>query len=161
MNCPRCNAETVKGAAFCTACGAPLKSTCPACSFEMPAEAKFCTNCGFALKAQPVTKPVVQPVLRTLEVARAMQYAGSAATYEVKVDGRLLGSLNVGKSYYVNDLGDETRVEIDKGSIFARGHMQLRLRCGNKAVVRMSLDFGGNIKVDVSDATILEQTYQY
>ena len=160
MNCPRCNAEIIEGAAFCTACGSPVKNTCPACSFEMPANAKFCTNCGFALVAQPATKFAAQPVVRTLEIARKMQYGGSAGIYEVTVDGKKLGLLPVGKSYYINNLTETTKIEIDKASIISKGHMQLKLRCGNKALVRMSLDFSGNIKVEVSDATILEQNYQ-
>ena len=160
MNCPQCNTEASEGASFCTACGSPLKSVCPACSFEMPVNAKFCTNCGFALKAQPVTNPAAQPVTRTLEIARKMQYGGSAGIYEVTVDGKKIGLLPVGKSYYLNNLAEITKIEIDKASIISKGHMQLKLRCGNKAAVRMFLDFMGNIKVDVSDATILEQNYQ-
>jgi ribosomal protein L40E len=49
MNCPKCGADNIDEARFCTGCGCKLKLTneiCEACHTENPPGANFCVNCG-------------------------------------------------------------------------------------------------------------------
>ncbi len=49
MVCQNCNAKT-GGGAFCTECGAPLKSVCSNCKKELVSGARFCPSCGFRIE---------------------------------------------------------------------------------------------------------------
>ena len=52
MNCPRCQAPALEGAAFCEACGVRLERGCPSCGAEAGPAARFCRNCGSPLQAE-------------------------------------------------------------------------------------------------------------
>jgi class 3 adenylate cyclase len=46
MHCPRCHAENLVGARFCSNCGAPLTNRCSNCQAELQTGSRFCRNCG-------------------------------------------------------------------------------------------------------------------
>lgn len=50
MYCGNCGKETESDTQkFCTYCGAPLIESCPKCGAELLDDAKFCTSCGYKL----------------------------------------------------------------------------------------------------------------
>lgn len=62
QKCEKCGAEVPAGAAFCSSCGASLKTEepeaeepvvfCTSCGEKMPAGTKFCTTCGQPMDLQ-------------------------------------------------------------------------------------------------------------
>ena len=71
MLCPKCGAEVVLGAAFCSSCGNTMPKTdmsqqytqsfmvvkCPQCGVELPNGTVFCTSCGTNLSAVQPSAP--------------------------------------------------------------------------------------------------------
>ena len=53
--CPKCGAQNLAGAKFCSGCGAKMAVEmvkCPKCSSPVSADAKFCPECGNAMQAK-------------------------------------------------------------------------------------------------------------
>lgn len=71
QTCEKCGAEVPAGAAFCSSCGAPMKTEdpeakepvvfCTSCGAKMPAGIKFCTACGHPMDLQPPYADLVEP----------------------------------------------------------------------------------------------------
>jgi double zinc ribbon protein len=57
MRCPRCDAESPKGAKFCIECGTPLRGRCPQCGADVLPRVKVYAECGTPLTAQSPAPP--------------------------------------------------------------------------------------------------------
>lgn len=136
--------------AFCKNCGTPL-----------PPDGLFCPTCGVRndqISAGAGTDhQYAAAAAHTLVISRASQFVCAAVSYEVYINGAVLGKVPVGQSISTRIFSNTVRVEIRCTTMLMK-HIKLWmvLRPERNPRLEFSLQYGGAIKASVSGAEILE-----
>lgn len=91
QRCTKCGAEVLRGAAFCSGCGATMPKAeavipndyikCENCGATVKKGMRFCTSCGTPIETTPSV--VVAPVIKTEMVERVCPNCGTKAESDV------------------------------------------------------------------------------
>lgn len=173
--CKNCGEDLQEGSRYCSKCGIELIVVCPKCKNEIRAEASFCDKCGIKIEtnlkykksdqkkttstAGSVPPPIPPPpFVRLLRITREQQFACMANTYQVIVNGNLLGNIAVGNTISINVPGDTAVVDIISTTPMINTRLRLALRLSDNTNVVLRIDWPGEIFAAVYGAQILEQT---
>jgi hypothetical protein len=175
LKCTKCGEDLQGDSKFCSKCGSEVFVICPKCSNEVHAGAAFCDKCGAKIEsasksrknsekkpAPPVASvnpPVLPPPLvRLLRISREQQFVCMGNTYQVVVNGNVLGSIAVGNTITINVPGDTAILDIISTTPMINTKLRLVLRLSDNTNVVIRIDWPGEIYAAVYGAQILEQT---
>lgn len=188
--CIKCGAILTEGAKFCNICGATAvaieKVKCPKCGIEAAIGSYFCNQCGTRLTdpvsrpqgapqpqipatptpivIPPITsRPAIPPVIsnRLLRITRESQFQCMANSYQVTVNGNLLGNISVGRTICINIPVDTAMVDIICTTVMINARMRLVLKLGNSPSITFRVEWPGDIYPVVYDAQIMQQTKSF